>query len=121
MRLHDPRGQQHVPVEAHAGDLLTVEVRAEPAKRRRVAIDDRNRVPGPAQLARQRRPDSTAAHDHDVHVRWPFAGGSDAPGRYLSGSPTGVTGDAATYNLVIGVVATAQLVKPAGPSPRCWS
>src|SRR5664279_2379037 len=60
-----------VPVEPDPGDLLTVEVVAEPPERLRLAVDDGNRVPVQFQAVGQGRPDPSATHDHNVHGRPP--------------------------------------------------
>src|SRR6478609_902141 len=58
---------QDLLVEALAGDLVTVEARAQAPEGVGVAVDDRHGVVAVLEAARQCGTDAPTAHDHDVH------------------------------------------------------
>src|SRR6202042_612873 len=69
VRALDARLDKHGPVKAHAGNTIALERRAKPAECLRVPVDDRDGVVPVLQDVSKRRPDPSAAHDHDVHDR----------------------------------------------------
>ena len=71
---------EHLAVEALPDDLTPAEVRAEPAERLGILVDDGDLVTEPFEARAQRRPDTAAPHDDDVHVADPSRSG----GRTLS-------------------------------------
>src|SRR4029077_3044714 len=77
----DARLREHGPVEADPGDAVALERGAEPAERLRVPVDDRDRIVPVLEYVGERRSDSTAAHDYDVHDRPPTMSRSLSKGR----------------------------------------
>ena len=66
--LLDAGLDEGLAVEADALDLAAAEVLAEAAERQRVLVDHRDGVLlQRRQLMRERGPDTSAPHDHDVH------------------------------------------------------
>src|SRR5204863_8739804 len=65
----DARVVERVAVEADPRDPSSLEVRAEPAKRIGIAIDDGDGVALLLEDVREGRADPAASHDHDVHGR----------------------------------------------------
>src|SRR5436305_1146841 len=66
-RVPDSGQLQVVPVESEAHDRPPRPLGRQPAQRPRVLVDDRHAVAVALQIDGELRPDSTAAHDHDVH------------------------------------------------------
>src|SRR4028119_354388 len=67
----DPGVEEDLPVEARAGHLPAGELRAQPAERLRVLVDDRDAVAAALQPAGDLRADTAAAHDDHVHESLP--------------------------------------------------
>src|SRR5712692_3024653 len=63
----DARLDEHIAVEADAGDLAALEAWPQLAECLRILVNDGNRMPLVLENVGDGRPDPPAAHDHDVH------------------------------------------------------
>src|SRR5690349_10593784 len=78
---------EHVAVEAHAGDRVAGELAAEAAERVRVDVDHGNRMSAMLEALREGRADPPAPHDDHVHWRRPPTSPNEAPNKRSMACP----------------------------------
>src|SRR5690349_2369352 len=78
---------EHVAVEAHAGDRVAGELAAEAAERVRVDVDHGNRMSAMLEALREGRADPPAPHDDHVHWRRPPTSPNEASNKRSMACP----------------------------------
>ena len=125
-RVSMPAAQQHVPVEADAGDRACRGSPRAAAEASRLLVDDGHRVPARPGACGQRGPDAAAPHDHDVHGRQTLDAvararlGRHCPGRTGRGHSLAVV-PSVVWSLASGCSSAAPSAASSWARPCCPS